>query len=405
MFIWTKLASLPTWLSYSIRTLGTLPPRLLLIGWGFLSTPSRRHLTRMILPPSFDKRRLIRAWLVALAGLQWLLDLTWLQFIPSYHHTTASHPLDTWRLPFMLYIIFTPRTISVSTLHRRLRILFTLLSTSRTCLTLKRILTKSRLLPHINLLSHPTAMRVRALKLVCLSVMVNCFHYLNAAAWVEASSFVRAGLSHGLLFVRSVHLSVCAKLKFVRQTRSWNCWWGSVISPTTFGRMDMILLTRQRLHLYNDNESCVKWSHNMTMKQICHMEMRKNAVCEWVQDDFLKVLHVLGRINPADIFTKEMRDGAQFWRLRDSLMCPLFDFLQQSLLDVHLSRQHDECQPLQLTPLAASLSASFTRGSYLMAFFLSPLSGTLSAISHLSSAGRQIFCLLHRVVPSVLIWN
>jgi hypothetical protein len=77
-------------------------------------------------------------------------------------------------------------------------------------------------------------------------------------------------------------------------------------------------------------------------------------------------------------------------------MCPLSDFLQQSLLDVHLSCQHDERQPLQLMPLAASLSASFTRGSYLMALFLLPLSGTLSAISHLSSAGRQIFRLIHR---------
>jgi hypothetical protein len=84
-------------------------------------------------------------------------------------------------------------------------------------------------------------------------------------------------------------------------------------------------------------------------------------------------------------------------------MCLLSDFLQQSLLDVHLSRQHDERQPLQLTPLAASLSASFTQGSYLMALFSLPLSGALSAISHLSSTGRQIFHSLHRVVPSVLI--
>ncbi len=64
--------------------------------------------------------------------------------------------------------------------------------------------------------------------------------------------------------------------------------------------------------LYNDNESCIKWSHNMTTKQICHMEMRENAVHEWVHDAFLKVLHLSGWINPADIFTKEMRDGAHF---------------------------------------------------------------------------------------------
>jgi hypothetical protein len=64
--------------------------------------------------------------------------------------------------------------------------------------------------------------------------------------------------------------------------------------------------------LYNENDLCIKWSHNMTTKQICHMQMWENAVHEWVQDAFLKVLHILGWINPADIFTKEMRDGAHF---------------------------------------------------------------------------------------------
>jgi hypothetical protein len=64
--------------------------------------------------------------------------------------------------------------------------------------------------------------------------------------------------------------------------------------------------------LYNYNELCIKWSHNMTTKQIRHMEMQENAVREWVHDAFLKVLHVSGRINPADIFTKEMCNGAHF---------------------------------------------------------------------------------------------
>ena len=50
----------------------------------------------------------------------------------------------------------------------------------------------------------------------------------------------------------------------------------------------------------------------MTMKQIRHMEMREDAVCEWVQDSYLQILHVPGRANSADIFTKEMQDGAHF---------------------------------------------------------------------------------------------
>ena len=64
--------------------------------------------------------------------------------------------------------------------------------------------------------------------------------------------------------------------------------------------------------VYNDNEACIRWSHNTTTKQIWHIEMHENSVCEWVQDFLLRVLHPKGKINPADIFTKEMRDGAHF---------------------------------------------------------------------------------------------
>jgi hypothetical protein len=42
------------------------------------------------------------------------------------------------------------------------------------------------------------------------------------------------------------------------------------------------------------------------------MELRENSVREWVENKILDVLHVSGRINPAYIFTKEMRDGAHF---------------------------------------------------------------------------------------------
>jgi hypothetical protein len=59
--------------------------------------------------------------------------------------------------------------------------------------------------------------------------------------------------------------------------------------------------------LYNDNdEACVKWSYNMTSKAARHIELRNNSVREWVQDKTLNVKHVAGKINPADIFTKEI---------------------------------------------------------------------------------------------------
>ncbi len=165
-----------------------------------------------------------------------------------------------------------------------------------------------------------------------------------------------------------------------------------------------ILDTTSASPLYNDNESCVKWLHNMTTQQLWHMEMWENAVCEWVQDAFLKILHVSGCINPADIFAKEMWDGGHFWHLRDSFMCPLTDFCQQSLLEIHLSHQHVELQLQQVLPSAASPSTFFSRSLYLLTMCSFPLSWTLVAISHLSSAGCHIICLQLPVVPFILIW-
>jgi hypothetical protein len=64
--------------------------------------------------------------------------------------------------------------------------------------------------------------------------------------------------------------------------------------------------------LYNDNDACVSWAHNMTSKVARHIKLRKNAVREWVQDKTLKVQHVSGKINPANIFMKEMQDDTHF---------------------------------------------------------------------------------------------
>ncbi len=36
--------------------------------------------------------------------------------------------------------------------------------------------------------------------------------------------------------------------------------------------------------LYNDNNACVQWSHNMTSKAARHIKLCENSVREWVQD-------------------------------------------------------------------------------------------------------------------------
>jgi hypothetical protein len=50
----------------------------------------------------------------------------------------------------------------------------------------------------------------------------------------------------------------------------------------------------------------------MTSKAAHHIELHKKLIRKWVQDKTLDVLHVAGKLNPADIFTKEMRNGTHF---------------------------------------------------------------------------------------------
>ncbi len=78
--------------------------------------------------------------------------------------------------------------------------------------------------------------------------------------------------------------------------------------------------------LYNDNNACVKWCHNMTTTGNRHIKNWENSVREWVPDGYLTVSHVNGKTNIADIFTKEMRDSANFHRLPDALMCRASDY-------------------------------------------------------------------------------
>jgi hypothetical protein len=115
---------------------------------------------------------------------------------------------------------------------------------------------------------------------------------------------------------------------------------------------------------------------------------------------YLKLLRVKGRVNPADIFTKEMRDGAHFRRLRDSFMCRLSNFLHQLILVIHHSHSNPRPAPHLVVPSAASSTTFLTQNSYFAVLCSFPLCQTLSAIPHLSSAGRHLLRQLHHIVLS-----
>jgi hypothetical protein len=124
----------------------------------------------------------------------------------------------------------------------------------------------------------------------------------------------------------------------------------------------------------------------MTSKAARHIELRENAEREWVQDKTLKVQHVSGKINPANIFTKEMQDGTHFRQLWDSFMSQLSDFISGSILAVHHASQ--QCPRNKVAPAAAVGSTSGGISGYFTALATSSVFHSLTNISHLSSAGR-----------------
>jgi hypothetical protein len=49
--------------------------------------------------------------------------------------------------------------------------------------------------------------------------------------------------------------------------------------------------------------------------------MRENRIRENIASQFISIHHIDGKINLADIFTKEMKDTSHFVQLRDLFMC------------------------------------------------------------------------------------
>ena len=74
------------------------------------------------------------------------------------------------------------------------------------------------------------------------------------------------------------------------------------------------------MDVYNDNSACGQWSENMTTKGLRHLQIRENAIRESVQNGFIKIKHIEGKINFADIFTKEDKDAEHFIMNRDCLL-------------------------------------------------------------------------------------
>jgi hypothetical protein len=65
--------------------------------------------------------------------------------------------------------------------------------------------------------------------------------------------------------------------------------------------------------IYNDNQACVNWSQHCTTKGLRHIQMKENCVRENIACQFVTVCHINnGKINLADLFTKERKDTTHF---------------------------------------------------------------------------------------------
>jgi len=71
----------------------------------------------------------------------------------------------------------------------------------------------------------------------------------------------------------------------------------------------------------NDNQGCVDWSKTTSTKGLRNLNIRDCAVRDSIQAEEVTIHHIQGVINPADIFTKEMKDGLHFRALL--LLIPL----------------------------------------------------------------------------------
>ncbi len=86
--------------------------------------------------------------------------------------------------------------------------------------------------------------------------------------------------------------------------------------------------TESATPVFNDINACVQWCHNMMTKGNQHIEHRENVTREWVEAGSISVSHVSRKCNPADIFTKDMRDAANFCHIHEAFMSRGSDFLK-----------------------------------------------------------------------------
>ena len=82
-----------------------------------------------------------------------------------------------------------------------------------------------------------------------------------------------------------------------------------------------IYMSGSLVKIYNNNNACVCWSKSTATKGLRHITIRDNATCELVQNNTVSIQHIAGKVNLADIFTKEFKDITHCLSMRDIVTC------------------------------------------------------------------------------------
>ena len=98
-------------------------------------------------------------------------------------------------------------------------------------------------------------------------------------------------------------------------------------------------MVQNKTTVYNDNMACVKWSKSKTTKGLRYIQIRENSVRE---NPNIKVDHVSGKINPADIFNKEDKDVKHYQFVRDKTVTKPFQSKTVRFCDFHSNSQNTQ---------------------------------------------------------------
>ena len=56
------------------------------------------------------------------------------------------------------------------------------------------------------------------------------------------------------------------------------------------------------------------------MKLMRHIQIRENSTREYVHDRIVKIIHVAGKLNTFDIFTKDDKDATHFIQIFNTIV-------------------------------------------------------------------------------------